>query len=246
MSEENVAIDSLLMIGQSNMAGRGDIGSVEPILDPQLLMLRNCRWQPMSEPVNPDRGIFAGKHRSGIGLAPQFALRYAKHTGRCAGLIPCADGGTSLNAWQKGGPLYENALFQTRMAMKISTLRGILWHQGEADVTHPERVADYPERFVRLINDLFSDLGIEPVPVIAGELGTYLLRRGEKYAAVPEFNAKLRSVAERIPLFGVASAEGLNCRDDILHFDAPSLRVFGDRYFDEYLKLTEGDRGNDR
>ncbi|MBP5270383.1 MAG: sialate O-acetylesterase [Clostridia bacterium] len=239
MSANGLPVDSFLMIGQSNMAGRGDIGTVEPILDPDLLMLRNCRWQPLSEPVNPDRGVFSGKYRSGIGLAPEFAKRYLEFTGRSVGLIPCADGGTSLDSWQKGGPLYENALFQTRMAMKISTLRGILWHQGEADVTHPDRVASYADRFVRMIGDLFGDLGIDPVPVIAGELGEYLKDRGESYSAVPEFNRNLRSVGERLPLFGVASAAGLSCRPDILHFDAPSLRVFGDRYFAEYLRLTE-------
>ncbi|MBO7376537.1 MAG: hypothetical protein J6V01_05470, partial [Clostridia bacterium] len=57
MSANGLPVDSFLMIGQSNMAGRGDIGTVEPILDPDLLMLRNCRWQPLSEPVNPDRGV---------------------------------------------------------------------------------------------------------------------------------------------------------------------------------------------
>ncbi len=238
MAKPVEGIDSFLMIGQSNMAGRGDIGSVPEILHPDLFMLRNCRWQTMSEPVNPDRGVFAGKYRSGISLAAEFVLRYREQTGMRAGLIPCADGGTSLDSWQKGGPLYENALFKTKMALRISTLRGVLWHQGEADVTHPDRVASYADRFVRLITDLFSDLGIEPVPVIAGELGGYLAGRGESYAAVPEFNRNLRSVGERLPLFGVASAEGLSCRPDVLHFDAPSLRIFGDRYFAEYQRLA--------
>ena len=229
-------IDSFLMIGQSNMAGRGDIGSVEPISGPGLYMLRNCRWQPLSEPINPDRGIFSGKYRSGIGPGGSFALLYHKKTGRATGLIPCADGGTSLDSWQKGGPLYENALFQTRMAMKISTLRGIIWHQGEADVTHPELVRSYPERFERMIRDLFADLGTDPVPVVAGELGDYLLRRGEKYSCVPLFNENLRHVD--LPLYGVASAAGLNCRADILHFDAPSQRIFGARYFSVFSRIA--------
>lgn len=241
MAEAVTGIDSFLMIGQSNMAGRGDIGTVAEISHPDLYMLRNCRWQTLSEPVNPDRGIFAGKYRSGVSLAPEFALRYREHTGRRVGLIPCADGGSSLDSWQKGGPLYENALFQTRMAMRISTLKGILWHQGEAEVKHPDRVASYPARFEKLIGDLFADLCIAPVPVIAGELGLYLLQRGESYSAVPDFNRQLRSVSLGTGVFGVASAEGLTCRPDILHFDAQSLREFGDRYFEVYLKLTEGE-----
>ena len=52
------SITSFLMIGQSNMAGRGDFGEVEPISNPMCYMLRMGRWQRMSEPINPDRAIF--------------------------------------------------------------------------------------------------------------------------------------------------------------------------------------------
>ena len=69
---------SFLMIGQSNMAGRGDFGEVEEINNPLCKMLRNGRGQPMSEPINPDRGIFTYLH-SGVGLAASFADEYAKH-----------------------------------------------------------------------------------------------------------------------------------------------------------------------
>ena len=41
---------AFLMIGQSNMAGRGDFGEVEEIKNPLCRMLRNGRWIPMSEP----------------------------------------------------------------------------------------------------------------------------------------------------------------------------------------------------
>ena len=48
-------IRSYLLIGQSNMAGRGTIGDVPPIDNKNCLMLRMGRWQKMSEPINPDR-----------------------------------------------------------------------------------------------------------------------------------------------------------------------------------------------
>ena len=48
-------IHSFLLIGQSNMAGRGFLGEVEPLSDDRMKMLRNCRWQKLSEPVNFDR-----------------------------------------------------------------------------------------------------------------------------------------------------------------------------------------------
>mgnify|MGYP000999236259 CR=1 FL=1 len=46
------------------------------------------------------------------------------------GLIPCADGGTSLDDWAVGGLLYDNAVFQAKLAQRTSELSGILWHQG--------------------------------------------------------------------------------------------------------------------
>ena len=36
---------SILMIGQSNMAGRGDFGQVEPIHNEHCYMLRMANWQ---------------------------------------------------------------------------------------------------------------------------------------------------------------------------------------------------------
>ena len=84
-------VHSFLLIGQSNMAGRGDIGQVKPIRNPLCYMLRMGRWQPMCEPVNPDRAIFEGRFRSGISLAASFADEYARAYQRPVGLIPCAD-----------------------------------------------------------------------------------------------------------------------------------------------------------
>ena len=69
---------SFLMMGQSNMAGRGDVNAVPPIRNPKCSMLRNGRWQPMGEPINPDRRVF-GEFHCGVGLAASFADEYAKH-----------------------------------------------------------------------------------------------------------------------------------------------------------------------
>ena len=51
---------SFLMMGQSNMAGRGDTTAVPPIRNSKCSMLRNGRWQPMREPINVDRPVFKG------------------------------------------------------------------------------------------------------------------------------------------------------------------------------------------
>jgi hypothetical protein len=48
-------IYSFLMIGQSNMAGRGYGKEVPSIYDEHIKMQRNGLWQIMSEPINFDR-----------------------------------------------------------------------------------------------------------------------------------------------------------------------------------------------
>ena len=85
-------ISAFLMIGQSNMAGRGEFSEVEPISNKLCYMLRMGRWQKMSEPINPDRPIFEGKFHSGVSLGASFADDLARKGGERIGLIPCADG----------------------------------------------------------------------------------------------------------------------------------------------------------
>ena len=125
-------VTSFLMVGQSNMAGRGAVGDVEPIINPLCYMLRMGRWQRMQEPINPDRAIFGIECPSGIGLAASFADEYAKTTQKAAGLIPCADGGTRIAQWMPGEILFDHAVMMTKLAMRTSEFGGIIWHQGES------------------------------------------------------------------------------------------------------------------
>jgi hypothetical protein len=220
------------MIGQSNMAGRGLIGETPPIENKDLFVLRNGRWYPLSEPVNYDRPF------AGVSLAVSFADEYQKRFGGQAGLIPCADGGTSLEDWREGGQLYMHAVYQTRLAKNISEVKGILWHQGEGDSGDEKKAAAYGERFIKIIRALLKDCGIDGAPVILGELG-YFLKDNPKNAEpfFPLVNQELARLAAENRNMALASAEGLVSKGDSLHFDSKSLREFGRRYFQEYLKI---------
>ena len=229
---------AFLMLGQSNMAGRGDFGEVPEIVNPHCFMLRNGRWQPMSEPINPDRRIFGSLH-SGVGLAASFADEYANHFHEDIGLIPCADGGTSLKQWLPGEILYENAICQTKLALKSSDLAGILWHQGESDCKQEEDADQYHDRFLRMINSLKKDLALPPVPVIIGELGEFMeqYNNGALKENYRKINQTLNALAHEIDRGGFVSAKGLTCKSDGLHFNSKSYRTFGKRYFDTFLHL---------
>lgn len=118
LHEAAQGIRSFLLVGQSNMAGRGDLTPENTITAPDCFMLRMGRWQPMSEPINVDRAVAEGAvPRSGANLAASFAAQLQKETGAKIGLIPCADGGTRISQWQPGEVLFDHAVFQAKLAI---------------------------------------------------------------------------------------------------------------------------------
>ncbi|MBP3334115.1 MAG: sialate O-acetylesterase [Clostridia bacterium] len=236
LTKVSSGINSFLMIGQSNMAGRGHFDEVEPINNKLCHMLRMGRWQAMSEPINPDRVILNPSWHSGISLGASFADDFAKHTGAPVGMIPCADGGTSMDQWMPGQVLYDHAVMMTKLAMRSSSFAGILWHQGEADCSD-ERRAVYKEKFIAMITAMRRDLGDENIPVIIGELGTNISEKYNLGDGPAKMNIIFSEIAKELPMCAVASSEGFTLNSDGLHFDSKSLRVFGSRYFEAYLSL---------
>ena len=232
-------IKSVLMIGQSNMAGRGDFGEVPEIVNPNCFMMRNGRWQPMREPINPDRSIW-GYYHSGIGLAASFADEYAKYFKEKIGLIPCADGGTSLSEWMPGEVLFDNAVNNAKLAQRSSEIIAVLWHQGENDSVDYADANTYEERFIKMISKIRAELGDIDIPVIVGGLGDFAKKyENGKLKYIDTVNHTLKELPKQLNLCGFASAEGLCDRGDGIHFNSASYRIFGKRYFEEFKKLYE-------
>lgn len=223
-------IHSFLMIGQSNMAGRGFLQEVAPIHDTGIKMLRNGRWQVMSEPINYDRPF------SGIGLAASFAQAWRQdHPDVEIGLIPCADGGSSLSDWEPGSALFDHAVMQAKLAQRSSCIKGILWHQGETD-TRIDRIADYSNKFADMIEKLRRELELSNVPVIVGGLGDFLpeCTLHDYFQNGPQMNKVLAQLPDNVPDCYFVSATGLTSNPDNLHFCSVSLRIFGLRYYKAY------------
>ena len=230
-------ICSFLLVGQSNMAGRGDLTPENTITAPDCFMLRMGRWQEMSEPINVDRAVAEGAcPRSGANLAASFAAQLQKETGAKIGLIPCADGGTRISQWQPGEILFDHAVFQARLAQRTSTLTAILWHQGESDCLAPEQLEAYPEQFLRTMRAFRAELG--DLPIVVGELGwpEYGFH-GTPAELLREFNRRLPELAAQLPNCAVVSAAGLTARPDGLHFTTEALRTLGLRYLEAYKSL---------
>lgn len=224
---------SFLLIGQSNMAGRGFLTETVEIDTTGIYILRNGRWQGFFRPINPDR------NKSGANLAERFAELYVQKHNEAVGLICCADGGTTLAQWMPGELLYDNAVFHAKLAMRTSSLAGILWHQGESDCA--KAGPHYKDNLLKMLTQLRDDLGLPNVPILLGGLGDFLAncpRPDWDFGNSPLINAATEAVAKALPNAGFVPATGLTSNPDNLHFNAASLYEFGQRYFDAFEKLT--------
>ena len=236
MKRERKMVHSFLLIGQSNAAGRGLAEEAEPLdnLQGRLKVQRNGLWVPMFRPVNPDR------HTSGVCFAESFAAEYAhSHPDIEVGVIPCADGGTQISQWLPGQILFDNAVNCARLAMRTSSLKGILWHQGENDC-FGDNHAFYTQRFLSVMNGLRKELCYPDLPILIGGLGDFLTKL-EKY---PEFaqnhlkiNAVLQELGKEYPHCAFISAEGLGSNPDNLHFNSQALKELGIRYCQAYSQF---------
>lgn len=233
--EEVLVKKAVLLLGQSNMAGRGDVNSVEKIDDDRIYMMRNLTWMKMEEP------IFTDKVTAGVGPAASFAKAYVETYDETLGLIPGAVGGTSLAEWAVGGTLYNNAVAMANKAIAEGTeITAILWHQGEADTTNNS----YSDQLKAIIDALYVELGLdaEVVPFITGELFEQgSADENRDFICYPtKVNQHLASLADDFPLYAVVSGKGFRHIGDQTHLDAPSARVLGYRYFEAYYELVEG------
>lgn len=228
VADQPAPMSIYLLIGQSNMAGRGAIEAEDRVPHPRVFVLdKTLAWAPGIDPLHYDKPV------AGVGLGSTFGRVIAEaDPAAVVGLVPAAVGGSSLDEWMPGQPLYAEAVRRAREALKHGELAGILWHQGEAD-TAAEKAAVYAEKFRRMIARLREELSADAVPVIVGE--TFRLRAG-----AATINAVLAELPASVPGCAFVSSEGLTDRGDKVHFDSPSLRELGRRYAAAWRRLSIG------
>lgn len=215
------------------MAGRGLIHEADTIYNDNLYMFRDNTWMLAEEPLHTDKPDLAG-----IGLGMSFADTLQRKFDKKIGLIPCAFGGTSLAEWKQGELLYTNAVSETIKALESSSLKGILWHQGESDADHLSTAQNYKDRFQTFIASLLVDINQTSIPIIIGELGEFLLKY-ENCAYSPVINNQLKSLSLDDKYYAFVSAKDLTDNGDRLHFNSKSLREFGIRYANKWMECSQ-------
>jgi hypothetical protein len=221
-------------MGQSNMAGRGVIETEDTTPHPQVLVFTtNLTWRIAVEPITHDYPT-----RLGVGPGLAFGKAMAGSNPRATiGLVPCAVGATPLSRWEKGGDLYSNAVHRARLAMKSGTLKGIIWHQGEAD-SRPGMAETYGDRLAKMIGDIRAELDSGNLPFVVGQLGEFLYtRQATNITEARAVNAMLEKIPARVSRTGFASATGLMHKGDEVHFDTASQRELGYRFAVEMIRL---------
>jgi hypothetical protein len=227
-----------LLVGQSNMAGRGEVTPADTHPHPRVMMLsRSGAWVPAADPMHFDKPDVVG-----VGLGRSFGISLADADPSIAiGLIPAAVGGSPIDTWKPGifypptrSHPWDDAIARARLAMPAGTLDGILWHQGESDAT-PELAPGYQAKLDDLIARFRATLEAPDVPFIAGQMGRF--RDHPWDAARTEVDRAHRNLPGRVRRTAYVSAEGLAHKGDGVHFDAESYRLLGRRYAEAYTAL---------
>jgi hypothetical protein len=220
-----------LLVGQSNMAGRGSVEDTDRVPIPGVFMFnKELAWTPAVDPIHFDR-----PERIGVGMGRSFALTLLENNPKAAiGLIPAAMGGSSLAQWAPQGELFGDAVRRAKAARKSGVLRAILWHQGESDSAQEADARSYRDRWTKIINALRQELGATDVPVVVGQLGEFLLPDRPLSGLV---NEQLATIPLTVPLTAFVSSARLADQGDRIHFDSAAYREFGRRYALAFLSL---------
>ena len=222
-----------LLIGQSNMAGRGKPPEKEDLTPhPRVLVLGKPQtWLPALDPLHWDKPNVAG-----VGLGTTFGKVVAEALpGKTIGLVPAAFGGSQISEWAKDGKHYGPAV--ERAGSRSRTARWPASSGIKANRTcNPNGPRSTRPSWISS-SRICADLAAADVPFIAGTLSDRL--KDEGAAAV---NAALLGLPARQSRTGCVEAKRLPLSGDNVHFSAAAYREFGRRYAAEWQRVAGVDK----
>lgn len=229
-----------IMAGQSNMAGRGIVEPEDTVPNSRILTVNlDNEWVMAKEPLH----LYQPK-LTGLDAGVSFARELLKHVpdSVTVGLVPCAVGGSPIQAWLGDSvfndvQLFNNFSEKAGMAMKYGEVKGILWHQGESDAFN-EKIPVYKEKLEAVLRNMRKFLGDDSLPIIMGELGNYT-RPEERQENWNKINEIIRQIPKDLNNCYVVPTSDLSSNPDFIHFNNVSQRELGKRYADQFISVTE-------
>ena len=225
--------DIFLLLGQANMAGRGEmLPGDEDVIDENLFLLDSDGGiEPASSPLNRYSTIKKDGAKQGIGPGHSFGKMIARSTGRKVLLVVNARGGSKLSEWQKGSEAgyFEEAVGRAQQAISHGgNVKAILWHHGEVDC----RDTTYLNNLAVMVQDMRTELGDDQLPFIACELATW--RDASK-----GFNKRLPKITEYISNSSYITAQNCSMLKDKKdpNFGREGQFYLGERYAAKVLRM---------
>lgn len=257
----------VLLVGQSNMAGRDTAGPEDLAEIPGLFALtRDLRWRPAVEPITRDRpfiGTFgadgekivsadpwdniapaAGGLVRGVGPGRTFGrLLLEANPGRSVGLIPAAVGGTPISAWMPGGadPWEPGRRpYDEAVAMAREAVKSgkiAAILWHQGESDAGRADSGYKADLHRVILNFRRDLNLDD------SVPFLLGELGSFYEprimqAKAAIDGAMHELAGELPSVGVVRTGDLTDRGDRLHFDTVSAHKLGNRYFQEFRRIA--------
>lgn len=249
-----------LLVGQSNMQGAGAPYSASlDAPDPRVIKFGSRNGMEQTWVKGSHNLTSLETTNNGIGMGIEFGktiLAAQNDPEVVVGLINHAIGSSAIQWWAPGvinnkqvNPvtgqnhrLYDEAVQRVAAASNHGVLKGVLWHQGEYNCgtnTDPDSdPAGYAVRLQTLVSNLRASFGNPALPFVCGKFvpatWTYANGTPGAFTGLP-FRATVEAALADLPnqrsnTFCVDN-DGLRGRSDqLIHFDAYSQRLLGQRY----------------
>jgi hypothetical protein len=249
-----------LLIGQSNMQGAGAPYSASlDAPDPRVIKFgsRNGMEPVWVKGGHNLTALETNNNGTGMGIEFGKAILAAQSDPEVVvGIVNHAIGSSAIQWWAPGvinnkqvNPvtgqnykLYDEAVQRVAAASSHGVLKGVLWHQGEYNCgtnTDPDSdPAGYAARLQALVSNLRASFSNPSLPFVCGKFvpatWTYADGSPGAFTGLP-FRATVEAALADLPnrrsnTFCVDN-NGLRGRSDqLIHFDAYSQRLLGQRY----------------
>lgn len=238
-SKEKEETHIFILMGQSNMAGYGELLPKDTIpVDKVFLIPTKAKepyiWQAAAHPLHNR----LTSDRFGLGLP--FAKAYLqKHPNVTIKLIPAAWGGAAIDDLNRGTDTYNDAIKKALFAQNKGEIKGVLWHQGESDTVTEELANTYETKLHQLINDIRTDLNLTELPFVVGNLAEFYgtgkdHNSTERIKKINQVKNALKNLPSKVKYTGFAESSDCKSIDQhMVHFDRESYIILGKRYAQE-------------
>ena len=240
-------LELFVLLGQSNMSGRGSLESPQvPQSNPNIFVInKDYRWYPAQEPlgsIDQEVDWIAQDGGTGVGPGLAFGNTLLEQDGSLRiGLIPCARGASSIKDWQPNlsqNSLYGACLRRILAARSYGSVKAILVSQGEDDTLDPELFPDrdlgagsWAEDFSSLVGAFRRDLDDSSLPVLFTQLTHFQEERRPNWDLVKQqqnevnLHNTIMIKTDDIPL------------TDGVHFETEAQIEIGRRFAEEYQRI---------